>query len=177
LQSTRKIAENIRLPLILPPSNLSAALVIALAAAAAVYLFLKKTKLGYEFRMAGTNEIFARYGGINTKLNTVLAMFLSGALYGLAGGLCVFGSYYGTVKEFSAGLGWNGLAVALVAGFNPLAIIPAGVFFAWISSGARIAMQNSDVTFEIASIVQSVIFFLATSMVLRNLFNRKEKRQ
>jgi simple sugar transport system permease protein len=175
LQSTRKIAENLRLPLILPPSNLSAALVIALATAAAVYVFLKKTKLGYEFRMAGANEIFARYGGINTKLNTVLAMFLSGALYGLAGGLCVFGSYYGTVKEFSAGLGWNGLAAALVAGFNPLAVIPASVFFAWISSGARIAMQNSDVTFEIASIVQSVIFFLATSMVLRNLFNRKEK--
>jgi simple sugar transport system permease protein len=175
LQSTRKIAQNIRLPLILPPSNLSAALVIALTATAAVFLFLKKTKLGYEFRMAGANEIFARYGGINTKLNTVLAMFLSGALYGLAGGLCVFGSYYGTVKEFSSGLGWNGLAAALVAGFNPLAIIPAGIFFAWISSGARIAMQNSDVTFEIASIVQSVIFFLATSMVLRNLFNRKEK--
>jgi simple sugar transport system permease protein len=177
LQSTRKIAENIRLPLILPPSNLSAALVIALAAAAAVYVFLKKTKLGYEFRMAGANEIFARYGGINTKLNTALAMFFSGALYGLAGGLCVFGSYYGTVKEFSSGLGWNGLAAALVAGFNPLAVIPASVFFAWISSGARIAMQNSDITFEIASIVQSVIFFLATSMVLRNIYNKKEKPQ
>jgi simple sugar transport system permease protein len=175
LQSTKKIAANLRLPLILPPSNLSAALVIALAAVAAVYFFLKKTKLGYEFRISGENEVFARYGGINTKLNTVLAMFLSGALYGLAGGLCVFGAYYGTVKEFSAGLGWNGLAAALVAGFNPLAIIPASLFFAWISSGARIAMQNSDITFEIASIVQSVIFFLATSMVLRNLFSGKEK--
>jgi len=107
----------------------------------------------------------------------VLAMFLSGALYGLAGGLCVFGTYYGTVKEFSSGLGWNGLAAALVAGFSPPAIIPAGVFFAWISSGARLAMQNSDVTFEIASIVQSVIFFLATSTVLRNLSGKKEKRR
>jgi riboflavin transport system permease protein len=153
------------------------ALVIALVAVIIVYLFLKRTILGYEFRISGANEIFARYGGINTKLNTVLAMFFSGTLYGLAGGLCVFGSYYGTVKEFSSGLGWNGLATALVAGFNPLAIIPASLFFAWISSGARIAMQNSDVTFEIASIVQSVIFFLATSMVLRDLFRKKEKRR
>jgi simple sugar transport system permease protein len=176
LQSTKKIATNLRLPLLLPPSNLNMALVIALVAAAAVYIFLKKTRLGYEFRISGTNEVFARYGGINTKMNTVLAMFLSGALYGLAGGLSVFGSYYQTVKEFSAGLGWNGLAAALVAGFNPLAVIPASLFFAWISSGARIAMQNSDVTFEIASIVQSVIFFLATSMVLRNLFGKKEKQ-
>jgi simple sugar transport system permease protein len=177
LQSTKKIAANLRLPLLLPPSNLNIALVIALAAVAAVYIFFKKTRLGYEFKMAGANEVFARYGGINTRLNTILAMFLSGALYGLAGGLCVFGTYYQTVKEFSAGLGWNGLAAALVAGFNPVAVIPASLFFAWISSGARIAMQNSDVTFEIASIVQSVIFFLATSIVLRSLFRKKERQR
>jgi simple sugar transport system permease protein len=162
--------------LILPPSNLSAALLIAVVIVIIVHIFLNRTKLGYEFRMAGANEIFARYGGINTKRNTVIAMFLSGALYGLAGGLAVFGTYYGTIKEFSAGLGWNGLAAALIAGFYPAALIPASLFLAWISSGARIAMQNSDVTFEIASVVQAVIFFLATSTVLRNLFAKKGKR-
>jgi simple sugar transport system permease protein len=172
LQSTRKIAAAFRLPLILPPSNLSAALFVALAAAAAVQIFLAKTKRGYELRMTGANEIFARYGGINTKVNTVLAMFLSGVFYGLAGGLAVFGTYYGTVKEFSTGMGWNSLAVALVARFYPPAVIPAAVFFAWIMSGARLAMQNSDVTFEVASIAQSVIFFLATSVSLRGIFGR-----
>ena len=176
LQSTRKIAAGLRLPSILPPSNLNAALIIALVVTVIVHIFLKKTKLGYEFRMAGANEIFARYGGINTRLNTVIAMFLSGALYGLAGGLAVFGTYYGTIKEFSAGLGWNSLAAALVAGFYPPALIPASVFFAWISSGAKIAMQNSDITFEVASIAQAVIFFFATSLVLRNLLVKKERR-
>ena len=173
LQSTGKIAAHLRLPGILPPSNLNISLIIAIAAAALVHIFLRHTKLGYEFRMAGANEIFARYGGINTRLNTVLAMFFSGALYGLAGALAVFGTYYGTVKDFSSGLGWNALAAALVAGFSPPAMIPAGLFFAWISSGARIAMQNSDITFEIAFIVQAVIFFLATSVVLRGLFRKK----
>jgi simple sugar transport system permease protein len=176
LQSTRKIAENLRLPMILPPSNLSAALIIAVAMVIIIHVFLKNSKLGYEFRIAGANEIFARYGGINTRLNTVLAMFLSGAFHGLAGGLAVFGTYYATIKEFSAGLGWNGLAAALIAGFYPPALIPASIFFAWISSGARIAMQNSDITFEIASIVQAVILFLITSMVLRNIFAKKGKQ-
>jgi simple sugar transport system permease protein len=176
LQSTRKIAAGFRLPKILPPSNLSAALFIALALTAAAHIFLARTKLGYEFRMAGTNETFARYGGINTKLNTVLAMFLSGAFYGAAGALAVFGTYYGTIKEFSSGLGWNGLAAALVARFYPPAVIPSALFFAWISSGARIAMQNSDITFEVASIAQSVIFFLATSVTLRNLFAGRTRR-
>jgi simple sugar transport system permease protein len=176
LQSTKKIAENLRLPMILPPSNLSTAAIIAVAMVIIVHVFLKRSKKGYEFRMAGTNEIFARYGGINTRLNTVLAMFFSGALYGLAGGLAVFGTYYATIKEFSAGLGWNGLAAALIAGFYPPALIPASIFFAWITSGARIAMQNSDITFEIASIVQAVILFLITSLVLRNAFLEKGKR-
>ena len=175
LQSTRKIAAALRLPRIMPPSNLSAALLIALAAAAVTQIFLARTRRGYEFRMAGANEIFARYGGINTKVNTVLAMFLSGALYGLAGGLAVFGTYYGTVKEFSAGTGWNGLAAALIARFYPPAVIPASLFFAWISSGAKLAMQNSDITFEVASIVQSVVFFLATSMTLRSFFSGRRK--
>jgi simple sugar transport system permease protein len=176
LQSTRKIAAGLRLPLILPPSNLSAALLVAVVFVIIIHIFLKRTKLGYEFRMAGANEIFARYGGINTKRNTVIAMFFSGTLYGLAGALAVFGTYYGTVKEFSTGLGWNGLAAALIAGFYPPALIPASLFLAWIASGARIAMQNSDMSFEVASVVQSVIFFLATSVILRNLFVKKEER-
>jgi simple sugar transport system permease protein len=175
LISTRKIAPALRLPLILPPSNLSAAAFIALAAALAVHIFLGRTKLGYELRMAGANELFARYGGINTRLNTVLAMFLSGAFYGLAGGFAVMGTYYGTIKEFSAGLGWNGLAAALIARFYPPALIPASLFLAWIGSGARIAMQNSDITFEVALVVQSVIFFLATSLSLRAVFTGKPR--
>jgi simple sugar transport system permease protein len=177
LQATRKIDAALRLPRILPPSNLSAALFIALAVLCVTHIFLYRTKRGYEFRMAGANEIFARYGGINTKLNIILAMFLSGAMYGLAGGLAVFGTYYGTVKDFSEGLGWNGLAVALIARFYPPAIIPASLFFAWIGSGARIAMQNSEITFETAFIVQAVIFFLATSASLGLLFRRKQRAQ
>jgi simple sugar transport system permease protein len=173
LQSTKKIAASLRFPLILPPSNLSISICIALGAALGTCLFLNRTKTGYEFRMAGANEIFARYGGINTKRNTVLAMFLSGAFYGLAGGLAVFGAYYGTVKEFSSGMGWNGLAAALVARFNPLLVIPSALFFAWISSGARIAMQRTDITFEIASVAQAVIFFLATSKTLRTCFAKR----
>jgi simple sugar transport system permease protein len=174
LQSTRKIAASLRLPQILPPSNLSAAMFIAIAAVIAAQILLSRTRIGYELRMLGANELFARYGGINTRLNTALAMFISGALYGLAGGLAVFGTDYAAIREFSAGLGWNGLAAALIARFYPPAVIPASLFFAWIASGARIAMQNADLTFEVASIVQSVIFFLATSMTVRNTFHKRE---
>jgi simple sugar transport system permease protein len=175
LQSTKKIAENMRLTFILRPSILNTGIFIAVAAVIIVKIFLDKTKTGYEFRMAGNNEIFARYGGINTKRNTVFAMAISGGFYGLAGAIAVMGTHHATIKEFSAGLGWNGLAVALIAGFSPAAVIPAALFFAWIGAGARSAMQNTGLTFETASIVQAVVFFLSTSMVIRNISLRRRK--
>jgi simple sugar transport system permease protein len=175
LLSTRKIPELFHLPLILPPSNLSAAIFFALLAVVLVWVFLYRTRSGYEIRLSGLNLMFARYGGINTGFSVVVSMFLSGALYGMAGGMAVYGTYFSVVKEFSQGLGWNGVAVALIARTRPFLIVPAAIFFAWISSGARMAMQFSDVTFEIASIVQSVIFFLVSSVVLENFF-RKGKR-
>jgi simple sugar transport system permease protein len=174
LQATAKIAPSLRLPRILPPSNLSAALYVGLAVLVLAHIFLYRTKRGYELRIAGANEIFARYGGINTKLNTVVALFLSGAMYGLAGGLAACGTYYGTIRDFSDGWGWSGLAAALIARFYPPAIIPASLFLAWIGSGARLAMQNSGITFETVFMVQAVIFFLATSMYLRPLLGKKK---
>jgi simple sugar transport system permease protein len=175
LQSTRKIAENLRLPLILKPSGLSAGIFIAAAAVITVQFFLKRTKPGYEIRMTGSSELFARYGGINTKLITVVSMALSGGFYGLAGSMAVMGTYHAVIKEFSAGLGWNGLAVALISGFYPAAVIPAALFFAWIGAGARAAMQNTGLTYETASIVQAVIFFISTSLVIRNVYLRRRK--
>jgi len=176
LLSTKKIPVNLRLPLVLKPSNLNVSIFIAIIAVLLVSVFLVKTKTGYEFRMAGKNEIFARYGGINTKLNTVLAMAVSGGFHGLAGAMLVFGTYHAVIKEFSAGLGWNSLAVALIAGFSPSIIILASIFFAWIGAGARIAMQNTGLTFETSFIVQSVIFLLSTSLVIRNFSKRKERK-
>jgi simple sugar transport system permease protein len=175
LQSTRKIAESLRLPLILPPSNLSAALFYAFAAAVLVHIFLYRTQAGYETRLCGINPWFAKYGGIDTGRNTGMTMFISGALYGMGGGMAVYGTYYATVKEFSSGMGWNSLAVALIARSRPAMVIPAAIFFAWIGSGARMAMQFSDVTFELASIVQSVIFFLVSSAVFRDLFAARDE--
>ena len=72
-------------------------------------------------------------------------------------------------------MGWNGIAVALIARNNPLAVIPAAIFFAYLESGAKAAMLHSDITFEIAAVVQSTIFYLITAQALYN-FVRYRKR-
>ena len=174
LLATRKVPEAFRLPRILPPSSLSAGLFFAIIAVVIVYIYLFKSKDGYELRMFGINPRFAHYGGIHKAKNIIIPMFLSGALHGVGGGIAIIGTYYACVKEFSSGMGWNGLAVALIAKNKPFAVIPAAIFFAYIESGAKNAMLHSDVTAELAMIVQAVVFLLVTSEVLYTLYINKK---
>ncbi|MDY4888736.1 MAG: ABC transporter permease [Sphaerochaetaceae bacterium] len=167
LLTTSKIPESMWLARILPPSNLSTSIVIALIMVACISFWLRGTRSGYAMRMTGMSSRFAVYCGLNTKLHTWLPMFFSGALYGLGGALSVFGTYHASLRDFQSGLGWNGFAVALIARFEPRAVIPAALLFAWIESGSRIAMQGSDVTSKIAAIVQASIFFLASCSIFQ----------
>jgi len=168
LLSTKKIDIYMRLPLILKPSALSAGLFISFIFVFLVYYFLNKTRTGYEITITGKNEMFARYGGINTKFNIALSMALSGFMYGLAGGTAVLGTHYAVIKEFSSGLGWSGLTVALIARFSPAAVIPCAFFLAWINAGSRAAMQNTGFTFEVAYIIQAFIFMFSAGLLVTN---------
>ncbi len=160
---------------IFPPSKLNTSAFIAVITAVIVFFFMYKSHWGYEMRMCGLNREFSRYGGISVAKYLVLPMILSGALHGLAGGISVLGTHGACVKGFSAGMGWNGIAVALIAKNNPLGVIPAALFFAYLEAGAKAAMLHSDVTFEIAAIAQSFIFYLVTAQALYGLFRGRRK--
>jgi simple sugar transport system permease protein len=135
-----------------------------------------KTHQGYEMRICGLNSEFARYGGLNIKKYFLLPMVISGGFHGLAGAVSVLGTQHMLFKGFSGGMGWNGIAVALIAKNNPLAVIPAALFFAYIDAGAKSAMINSDVTMEIASIVQAVVFYLITAQAIYNFVKPGRKK-
>jgi len=166
LLSTLAIGPQYGLSGIFPPSKLNISAFFALAAALLMFFFIYKSHAGYEMRMCGLNREFSRYGGINVSKYFVLPMIISGALHGLGGGLMVLGTYRATIEGFSFGMGWNGIAVALIAKNNPLGVIPAAFLFAYLDAGAKAAMINSDVTFEIAAIAQSFIFYLVTARAL-----------
>jgi len=172
---TRSIAPQFALLKIFPPSKLNLSAVFAVAASVIVFLVMGRTSTGYEMRMCGINREFARYGGIDVGKYLVLPMALSGALHGIGGGLMVLGTYQATYQGFSAGTGWNGIAVALIAKNNPLGVIPAALLFAFLDAGAKSAMLNGDVTYEIAAIAQSLIFYLVTAQALYDLFRRRRR--
>jgi len=173
--TTARIAEQYQFLRIFRPSKLDLSIFFAVAAAIGTYFFMQRTHWGYEMRMCGINREFSKYAGINVAKYMMVPMAISGGFHGLAGAVSVMGTHYRCLKGVTAGLGWNGIAVALIAKNNPVAVIPAALFFAYLDAGAKAAMLHSDVTFELAKIAQAVIFFLVTAQALYGLFKSRKK--
>lgn len=164
LQSTQKVSY--MLTKIYPPSNLSTTIIYSLIIAFVFYFIFNKSKFGYETKIIGYNKEFARYGGISVNKNYLLSFSLSGALISFSGGLYVFGNYQSVIKGFSSGLGFSALTISLIALSNPIAIIPIAFIFSLINQGSIMAMQNSDISSDVALLFQAVVFLLVTSKTL-----------
>ncbi|RKX55409.1 MAG: ABC transporter permease [Thermotoga sp.] len=162
------------LPKILLPSDLHIGIFIVLAIIILFSIIMKRNKFGYEVRITGKNFRFAKYAGIPVKKVVIMAMFFSGGIAGLAGMIDILGIHGRMIRGYSAGYGWNGIAVALIARNNPLLVIPAAIFFAFLQSGANVSALFSDVTPEVARIIQAAVFYLVTAEGL--LFFLKKKR-
>jgi len=158
---------------VLEPSTLSISIYFALFAALFIYILLYRTRWGYELNMCGLNREFARYGGINVSSYVTIPLFLSGMLHGLGGGLAVLGTYHLSIKGFTSGIGWNGIAVALLAKNNPLGVIPAALFFTYVNAGAKAAMLNSDVSYELAAVVEAFVFFFITARLIFRVIRKR----
>jgi simple sugar transport system permease protein len=150
------------LPRLLPPSNLSLSFIFALALVYLGHVFIYRTVWGYRYKVAGAAPDFARYGGINPERCWVPAMGVSGALNGLTGFFAVAGTYGLCHQGFSGGLGWNAIAVALIARNRPLALIPAALVFGWLKAGSDSALLSRGLSFETTAFIQAAVLILAT---------------
>lgn len=114
---------------------LSVAFLLAILMCVLVYIFLWKTKWGYELRAVGANPSAAEYGGISPKKQIITAMTISGGLAGMVAIGEVLGYRYRYYHDFSDGWGYWGIAVALLGRNHPLGIFIAAVFFAILKRG------------------------------------------
>ena len=130
------VPEGARLPALGP---LPLGFVVAAAAAAAGYVLLYGTRLGYEMRVAGYSELTARYAGVDPASTALRAMVLGGAFGGAGGALTVTTvvPYIDSTMTGLFGLGFTGIAVALLARLNPLAVVPAAVLVSGLTIGGQ----------------------------------------
>ncbi len=166
LLATARIPSRLLLPRLLEPSSLNISLIGAVLLALYFAFFLASTATGYRIRVAGSNPLFARFAGFSPSRYWMPVMGTSGALHGLAGFFAVAGTYGLCHRGFSGGIGWNGIAVALIARNNPLALIPSALVFAWLETGASSAILSSGLSMETGTFIQAIVFLLVTARLV-----------
>ena len=150
---------------------LSVAFLLAVLMCVLVYVFLWKTKWGYELRAVGENPSAAEYGGISPKRQIVIAMAISGGLAGMVAIGEVLGYRYRYYDGFSDGWGFLGIAVALLGRNHPLGIFIAAIFFAVLKRGEIfVDIETKYVSKDLVEVLQAIIILFVASL---QRFSRK----
>jgi simple sugar transport system permease protein len=153
---------------------LNIAFLLALLACFLVWVFLWRTKWGYEIRAVGSSPAASEYGGISVRRQIVLAMALSGALAGMVGINEVLGYRYRYYHDFSPGYGFTGIAVALLGRNHPVGIVLAAILFgALFRGGLFVDIFTVKVSKDLVQVLQAIIIlFVAMEMLFRNQLTR-----
>jgi ABC-type uncharacterized transport system permease subunit len=150
------------------------AFLLAILACVLVYVFLWRTKWGYEIRATGANPSAAEYGGISVRKQIVLAMAVSGGLAGMVAVSEVLGYRYRYYDGFSASYGFTGIAVALLGRNHPVGVFLAALLFGMlIRGGIFVDAFSQHVTKDLVEVLQAVvILFVAAEQLFRGPFGR-----
>jgi ABC-type uncharacterized transport system permease subunit len=156
-------------PVILPPNG-HLGILLALIAAIGVWWILYRTTWGFEVRATGANPDASRYAGMRPRLIIVATMTFSGMLAGLAGTSVLLGVTKSMTSSFGTTVGFDSIAVALLARSHPLVIIPAALLFGAMRAGAGLMQIQAQIPAELVDVIQAVILLaLVTSSVIRHL--------
>ncbi|HEV7844941.1 MAG TPA: ABC transporter permease [Thermoleophilaceae bacterium] len=134
---TESIPANAALPYVWQAADIDIGIVVALVAAVVAWVLIARTRVGFEIRAAGLNPRAARAGGIDVRRLPMVTFALGGACAGAAGAIAVVGVNDSLIQNFSQNYGFLGIAVAIVARLNPLAIVPSAALFAILSVGSN----------------------------------------
>ena len=159
-----------------PPLHLG--FLVMLALCVFVWFVLQRTTTGFEIRMSGANPHAARYAGVSVNRVIILVMTLAGSFAGLAGA----GEITGTSGFLSPGVfvavGFDSIAIALLARANPFAIVPAAVLWGSMLAGAPLMQQETGLSIDIVRIVQAlVLLFVAADVIVRTIFRIRTHRE
>ncbi len=125
-----------------------------------IYVYLKKSKQGYEITVVGESQNTARYVGINVKKVIIRTMLVSGAVCGLAGFLLVNGSSAPTIGPNTAGgQGFTAMMVAWMAKFNPFTMILSSGLIIFLQQGATAIAKELSLHSSLSDIVTGIILF------------------
>jgi general nucleoside transport system permease protein len=157
-------------------SRLHAGFLLALIAALVAGWVVKATAPGFRLRATGANPFAAASAGlINVPATATRAFLVSGALAGLAGAIEVTGVTHALYEDISPGYGYTAIAVALLAGLEPYAVIATGILFGALEAGAAAMQRDAGVPSVVVSVVEATLILIFLIPKARNTSERSER--
>ena len=168
-----------RLPILVKGTSLHAGFVLALVIGGVLYFVMHHTTFGFRTRMVGENPEATRYAGVDVVRWIFLVLLICGGLGGLAGAGEVLGLKLRLFDYFESGVGFEGLALAIMVRGNSLGIILAGIFFASLKAGASKMQIVSGIGAPMALVIEAlaVLFVVAIGFAERGSFARLPQKK
>jgi len=172
---TPPIFESAQIPAV---GGISLGFILAILFAIATWWLLWKTTIGFEIRTVGQNPNAARYAGIKVARTVIWTMVLSGFLAGIGGAVetqAVVGRFQ---PGFNAGLGFDGITIAMLGKTHPFGVIPAAILVGAMKAGASQMQFSAGVPKEITDVIQALmLFFVAADMIVRWILRMRETEE
>jgi general nucleoside transport system permease protein len=163
---TRLFQEKALLPILVPGTRLNAAIFLAIGALVAGWVFMNRSFMGYQMKVAGQAENAGRYAGFSARRTVWLGMLAGGAMAGIAGVSEVAGPVGQITEHISPGYGFAAMIVAFVGRLEPVGILFSGLLMALLYMGGEQAQQYLDLPYSISKVFQGLLlFFLLCSDV------------
>ncbi len=157
---SRAVPPGTTLPLLGTRLGAHSGVILAFAAAVAVWWLLYRTVFGYEVRAVGDNPIAARLGGIPVGRTVALALIGSGALAGLGGAVEVSGFHYRLILGLSPGYGVMSILIAVLSRRHPLVAIATSVAFAALVVGTDSLQRSVGLPASAVFVVQAAVLLV-----------------
>ena len=155
--------------------------IIVLALVIFMYIYMNKTKHGYEIAVIGDSVNTARYAGMNVGWIMMRTMFLSGAISGIVGFIIVSGANFTLYSGVANGVGFTSITVAWLSQLNSFAMIIISMILAVLEKGANTLQTRLDVPASISDIITGILLFCMLSSEFfinyRLIFRHKERKE
>ncbi|MFV0527281.1 MAG: ABC transporter permease [Lachnospiraceae bacterium] len=133
--------------------------ILALVLVVAMYIYMNKTKQGYEIAVVGESVNTARYAGMNVGYIIRRTMFFSGAIAGVAGMLQMSGSDYTITEGTAGGVGFTAITVAWLAKMNPYAMLIVAAFIAILDRGSNKIQTTFKIPASASEVLTGILLF------------------
>ncbi|MCB9420009.1 MAG: ABC transporter permease [Ardenticatenaceae bacterium] len=174
---SREILDTAVLPIMVKGTSMHYGIVIAVILGILLQFVLRRTAFGFRTRMVGTNPEASYYAGIKVKASLFATLLIVGGFYGLMGTVEILGLKHSLYDNFSGGLGYETIAVALMGGANPIGVIFSAFFFGGLKAGGNLMQQTVGIPSSMVQVIQAlaVLFVVGFGVVTPKPAKRNKK--